>query len=79
MTAHGAGRGGAGRALLLAALVVGGCVETVPREPPLRRPTTPEERLYLNCIGYDPLFLTSRCREARARLSDDPYPGGAGR
>ncbi len=66
-------------AALLGALAVGGCVETVYEDPPLRQPTTPEERLYLSCVGYDPLFLTSRCREARARLSDDPFPGGAGR
>ncbi len=79
MTGRCGGRPGGGLAPLLVALAITGCVETRSGSPALREPATPEEHLYLTCIGRDPLFLTTRCREARAELLGDPYPGGAAR
>ena len=68
------------RAVLAAVLLAGACVE---REPvtgraPLAEPT-PLEQAYLACMAVDPLFATQRCREVRARLSGDPFPGSGGR
>ncbi|MEO0621733.1 MAG: hypothetical protein AAFU49_00720 [Pseudomonadota bacterium] len=48
-------------------------------EQPLRNPSSDLERAYLACLGSDPYVLTSRCREIRAQLSDDPRPGLFGR
>lgn len=69
-----------GAACLLLALAVSGCVQRVyPDGPPLREPTTAEDRAFLTCVRVDPLFLTTRCKAARDNLSDDPTPGRFGR
>lgn len=65
-----------------ALLVLPACV-TKPADPrspaPLRTVETEEDRLYLDCVRLDPFFRTPECRQLRAVLSDDPYPGGSGR
>lgn len=34
-----------------------------PSNTPLRRVQTAEERLYLRCVGRDPLFFSAECRQ----------------
>ena len=63
--------------LLVAALA--GCASPEDREPPLRGVNTPEERLFVRCVGVDPLFVTETCRKVRDELSRDPSPGLFGR
>ncbi len=66
----------------VAVLALAACVpreETRPGGPPPRAPESELERAYLRCVGADPLFLTTSCREINRRLSADPWPGLAAR
>lgn len=63
--------------LLTLSCLLGACTE--PGQAPLRQPNSAIEHTYLQCLGQDPYLLTTRCREAAARVSDDPTPGLFGR